>query len=188
MSITGELSADGRDLVLTRSFAATPAQVWQHLVDPARLETWYGTYAGDPASGVVQVTMTAEPGDAGAAPYTIHACEPERLLTVSSAMGEETWRLSLEIAPMGVGADGAGGEVGADAVGGEPGADAVGGGSRVALRHHDVPPAMVEHIGPGWEWYLDRFTGAVTGTRVPGMDVWDAEYMTLAPAYAALRG
>lgn len=175
MSITGELSADGRDLVLTRTLAATPAQVWQHLVDPALLETWYGTWTGDPTSGVVQVTMTAEPGDAAASPFTIHACEPERLLTVSSAMGEDTWKLSLEIAPAGDGA-------GADC------ADAAGGGSRVALRHHDVPPAMVEHIGPGWEWYLDRLAGALTGGRIPGMEVWDAEYMTLAPAYAALRG
>ena len=163
MSITGELTADGRDLVLARSLAVTPAQVWQHLVDPVLLETWYGTYSGDPASGVVQVTMTAEPGDASASPFTIHACEPERLLTVSSVMGEETWTLSLEIAEAGE-------------------------GCQVALRHHDVPPSMVEHIGPGWEWYLDRLAGALTGGRIPGMEVWDAEYMTLAPAYAALRG
>ena len=168
MSITGELTTDGRDLVLTREIAATPERVWQHLVDPSLLQTWYGTFTGDPADGVVQVTMTAEPGDTGAAPFTIHACESERLLTVSSAMGEDTWMLSLAITPAGEGEER--------------------GGSRIALRHHEVPPAMVEHIGPGWEWYLDRLAGALTGGRIPGMEVWDAEYMTLAPAYAALRG
>src|SRR5690606_8121715 len=87
MSITGELTADGRDLVLTRSLAVTPAQVWQHLMDTGLLETWYGSYAGVPSSGVVQLTMTAEPGVASASPFTIHACEPERLLSVCSAMG-----------------------------------------------------------------------------------------------------
>lgn len=162
MEITGALTADGTDLVLVRHVPAARAEVWRHLTESERLAAWFGTYTGDPASGTVQVTMTAEPGDDVASEYTIHACTPQELLTVSSAAGEGTWRLSLELA------------------------DGAGGGTRVALRHHDVPREMVENIGPGWEWYLDRLTGAVTGDDVPGMDVWDAQYMSLAPAYAQL--
>lgn len=164
MTITGTLDTAGRDLVLTRVVAAPAARIWEHVSRSELLATWYGTYTGDPASGSVQVTMTAEPGEASTSEYTIHACEPGRLLTVSSSMGEDTWTLSLELTP-----------------------DADG-GTQVALTHHDVPVEMVHDIGPGWEWYLDRLTGAVTGGRIPGMDVWDSEYMTLSGEYAALAG
>lgn len=167
MTITGTLDTAGHDLVLTRVVAAPAARIWEHVSRSALLATWYGTYTGDPASGVVQVTMTAEPGEASTSDYTIHACEPGRLLTVSSSMGEDTWRLSLELAA----ADGAGSE-----------------STRVALRHHDVPLEMLQHVGPGWEWYLDRLVGAVTGGAVPGMDVWDSDYMSLGAEYAALAG
>lgn len=169
MTITGTL--DGPDLVLRRTVPASRARIWRHLADSDRLAAWYGTYDGDPATGVVEVTMTAEPGEAVASSFAIHACEPEQLLTVSSSMGEQIWKLSVELEG---GSDGAGG--------------AAGDLTRLALRHHDVPADMVEHIGPGWEWYLDRLVGAVTCTSAPGMDVWDAQYMSLAPEYAALGG
>ncbi|MEE1650220.1 SRPBCC domain-containing protein [Brachybacterium sp. J144] len=174
MEITGALTADGTDLVLVRHVPAARAEIWRHLTESERLAAWFGTYTGDPASGTVQVTMTAEPGDAVASDYTIHACAPQELLTVSSAAGEGTWRLSLELEDAAGGADG------------DAPAGSAGGGTRVALRHHDVPREMVEHIGPGWEWYLDRLIGVATGGDVPGMDVWDAQYMSLAPAYAEL--
>lgn len=168
MAITGDLDADGQDLVLIRTIAASRDRIWAHLSTSALLETWFGTVEGDPGSGQVQVTMTAEPGEASAADYTIHACERGALLTVSSAMGADTWRLSVELAD----ADGA--EV------------PDGAGTVISLRHHAVPADMVQHIGPGWEWYLDRLTGAVTGGEIPGMDVWDSRYMTLSEEYARL--
>lgn len=164
MTITGALDATGRDLVLTRTVPVPAARIWEHASDSALLAAWFGTFTGDPATGAVEVTMTAEPGESVTAEYTIHACEPERLLTVSSAMGEDTWRLSLAMEP----ADGPA-------------------STRVSLRHHDVPHAMLAHVGPGWEWYLDRLVGAVTGGRIPGMDVWDEEYMSLSAQYAALE-
>ena len=164
MPLTGTLDAAGRDLVLTRTVPAPAGRIWEHLSRSELLATWFGTFTGDPSTGSVQVTMTAEPGEAVAAEYTIHTCERDRLLTVSSAMGEDTWTLSLELAPSGT--DGA--------------------STRVALRHHEAPLAMLEHVGPGWEFYLDRLTGAVTGGPIPGMDVWDSDYMTLAVEYAAL--
>lgn len=171
MTLTGALDATGRDLELTRTVPAPAHRIWEHLSRSSLLATWYGTFTGDPATGAVQVTMTAEPGEAVTAEYTIQACEPEHLLGVSSSMGEDTWRLSLELEAMaaGDGADGA--EV-----------------TRVVLRHHDVPREMLAYVGPGWEWYLDRLTGAVTGGEIPGMDVWDSRYMALSEDYAALAG
>lgn len=164
MTISGALDPTGRDLVLVRDIPASAAALWEHLTRSSLLSTWFGTFTGDPASGTVQVTMTAEPGEATATGYTLHACEPARLLTVSSSMGEDTWRLSVALDEA------------------EPGI------TQVALRHHEVPAAMLGAVGPGWEWYLDRLTGAVTGGDISGMDVWESRYMTLSEEYAALAG
>lgn len=161
MTISGTLDPTGRDLVLRRTVPVPASTLWAHLTRSSLLATWYGTYTGDPASGTVQVTMTAEPGEAAASPWTIHACEPERLLSVSSAMGEDTWRLSIELED-------------------QPAS------TQVLLRHHDVPAGMVGDIGPGWEWYLDRLHGAVTGGDLPGMEVWESRYMTMSKEYAAI--
>ena len=183
MTITGSLDPTGQDLILTRKIAAPAARIWEHLSRSELLATWFGTFTGDPASGTVMVTMTAEPGEAGASEYTIHACEPGRLLSVSSSMGEDTWRLSLELTS----APGDSADADGAAADGYDAADG-GGGTQVVLRHHDLPLEMLQYVGPGWEWYLDRLTGALTGGEIPGMDVWDSEYMSLGEAYAALTG
>jgi len=164
--LAGALTGEGRDLALTRTVPAPARRIWEHVSRSDLLATWYGTYTGNPATGSVEVTMTAEPGEASTSEYTIHACEPERRVTVSSSMGEDSWRLSLEL---GAAADGPG-------------------STQVVLRHHDVSREMLQHVGPGWEWYLDRLIGAVTGGDIPGMDVWDSHYMVLSEAYGALAG
>lgn len=164
--ITG--TREGSDLVLVRDLPASRAEVWAHLSDSAKLESWFGTFTGDPASGTVQVTGNAEPGDPTPAEYTIHECTPEEVLEVSSAFGEGSWRLRLELSAT-------------------PGADG-GDSTRLAFRHVDVPAAMIGDVGAGWEWYLDRLTGALTGEDVPGLDVWEPDYMPLAAAYAELQG
>ncbi|MGP9843977.1 SRPBCC domain-containing protein [Brachybacterium sp. 107] len=175
MAITGSLDRDGHDLVLTRSVLAPRARIWDHLTRSDLLATWFGTFAGDPTTGRVQVLMNAEPGEASASEYTIHACDAGELLTVSSSMGEGTWRLSVELDDA-VGAD-------EDHVAADAGTEPV---TQVRLRHHDVPIDMIQHVGPGWEWYLDRLVGTVTGGDIPGMEVWDTRYMSLSEDYAAL--
>lgn len=174
MAITGHLDRDGHDLVLVRDVPVPRPHIWEHLADPDLLATWFGTYTGDPSTGRIQLTMNAEPGEAAASEYTIHTCDEGELLTVSSAMGEGAWRLSVELA------DGVEKSRAAAADGQtEP-------VTRVRLRHHDVPRDMIQHVGPGWEWYLDRLVGAVTAGAIPGMDVWDSHYMSLSEDYAAL--
>lgn len=174
MAITGHLDRDRHDLVLVRDVPVPRPQIWEHLADPDLLATWFGTYTGDPSTGRIQLTMNAEPGEAAASEYTIHTCDEGELLTVSSAMGEGAWRLSVELA------DGVEKSRAAAADGQiEP-------VTWVRLRHHDVPRDMIQHVGPGWEWYLDRLVGAVTAGAIPGMDVWDSHYMSLSEDYAAL--
>lgn len=165
-SITGAL--DGADLVLTRELPAPRADVWSRLAESDGLATWFGTFTGDPASGTVQVTGTAEPGEAEPTEYTIHECTPEEALEVSSAFGEGAWRLRVELS---------------DA----PGADG-GDSTRLVFRHVDVPAAMLGDVGAGWEWYLDRLTAAVTGAQLPGLEVFESDYMPFAAGYAALQG
>ncbi|MGO2754874.1 MAG: SRPBCC domain-containing protein, partial [Brachybacterium alimentarium] len=97
MAITGFLDHDGHDLVLTRSVLAPRSLIWDHLTRSDLLDTWFGTFTGDPTTGRVLVTMTAEPGEDSASEYTIHACEPAELLTVSTSSGEGGWRLSVEL-------------------------------------------------------------------------------------------
>ena len=179
MAITGHLEADGRDLVLTRTVLAARNDIWAHLSRSDLLETWYGTYTGDPADGTVMVAMNAEPGEAAPAEYTIHTCEPGTLLTVSSAAEGGTWRLSFELAGSSEEPESADRPEGATSRRGIA-------STEISLRHHDVPADMVQFVGPGWEWYLDRLIGAVTESDVPGMDVWDEQYLSLAPEYAAL--
>lgn len=209
MAITGFLDHDGHDLVLTRSVLAPRSLIWDHLTRSDLLATWFGTFTGDPTTGRVLVTMTAEPGEDSASEYTIHACEPAELLTVSTSPQAGGWRLSVELVDaLGSGtadaarvagavtangsADAAGathvaGAADAAGVADEPGpSDPSEPVTRVRLRHHDVPTEMIRHVGPGWEWYLDRLVGVVTGGEVPGMDVWDSRYMTLGDDYAAL--
>lgn len=44
------------------------------------------------------------------------------------------------------------------------------GGTRVVLRHHDLPDdEQIQHHGKGWRMYLDRLAVRVTGGD-PGLD------------------
>lgn len=113
MPITASLDENGRDLVLIRIVPAARDLLWDDVSSPELLASWFGTYTGDPTSGSVLLTMNAESGDVPAETFTIHACEPRELLTVSSGMGEQTWRLTLTLADAAV--HRAGDSTGADA-------------------------------------------------------------------------
>jgi hypothetical protein len=52
--------------------------------------------------------------------------------------------------------------------------DVDGEGCFVAIRHVDVDPAMVGEVGPGWEYYADRWLAASTGGDPTAVDF--AEY------------
>ena len=81
---------DERDpswVVFSRTFRAPVEDVWAAVTEPDRLERWIGTWEGDPASGQVQFTMTAEGEGAQPAVNQIEECRPPYLLPVSVTEG-----------------------------------------------------------------------------------------------------
>lgn len=162
---TGSLARidEGDALLLTRTFDATPEDVWAAITEPARLARWIGTWTGNPADGHVAFSMTAE-GDDGSAPmrYDIERCEPPRTLAISSRTDFGNWHLVLVVRPAAAG---------------------------TALDFHHVidDPAGLENIGPGWEYYLDRLVAAETGGD-PETIAWDDYYPAQAAFYADLAG
>ncbi|MWB98527.1 SRPBCC domain-containing protein [Agromyces seonyuensis] len=143
----------GVELRIERRIEASIELVWANLVEPARLERWIGTWEGDPGSGSVRFAMTAEGADAPWADTRIHACEAPHLLDLETAVGDDSWRLRVEL-------------LGADGV--------------TLLRFaqaaaHDLGVDLAS-VGPGWEYYLDRLVAAATGGD-PASIVFEPDYL-----------
>ncbi|MCW2615960.1 MAG: hypothetical protein JWN08_2954 [Frankiales bacterium] len=154
---TGSVLQDEQGLVLVfdRVLDAGAADVWAALTEPARVARWFGTVTGDPATGEVEVRMTAEGADA-AEPVQLVECRPASLLVVDLPSPDGTWRVSVALERR---------------------------GARTELRFEQrlAEPYDATSIGPGWQYYLDRLMAVVAGEPVPeGFD----EYLLLADAYA----
>ncbi|CAN5774623.1 hypothetical protein BH10ACT1_BH10ACT1_22200 [soil metagenome] len=145
----------GRELALTRTFAASAEEVWASVTEPERLARWYGTYEGEPGPGkVVQLTMTAEAG-APCSPALILECEPPRLLALRLGDSDPGWRVTITIEPRGDTAE----------------------LIFVHVIDDGVDPA---DVGPGWEYYLDRLAAAEQGR--PQAE-WDDTYLVMSDHY-----
>jgi uncharacterized protein YndB with AHSA1/START domain len=159
---TGRIEHDGerRTLVITRAFRAPIEDVWAAVTEPERLERWIGTWTGDPESGHVMFAMTAEAADAPADDMEIRECDPPRRLALTSQVGDERWQLEVDLAEL----------------------DGV---TTVTFRQPGIDPAGAENIGPGWEYYLDRWVSAVSGGDVGSHDFERDYYPTMAAHYTA---
>ncbi|NLA34116.1 MAG: hypothetical protein GX868_00320 [Actinobacteria bacterium] len=162
MQANGTLE-NGTDLVLRRLLAQSPSEVWHAIADSDGLGRWFGTYTGDPASGVVQVSMNAEPGadDAEPTEYEIIECVPAAFLMVRSTTEVGTWTLSLRLVELAE-------------------------GTQISLRHHDIDVEVIGEVGAGWEWYLDRLVAAITGAVAPGLEDFEPTYFPAADHYRSL--
>lgn len=136
-------------LLLTRDFRAPIEDVWAAVTEPARLQRWIGTFAGDPASGRVSFSMTAE-GEAPAQDVHIVECDPPRLLVVTFESAERPWRLELSLTE-------------------------ARGITRLTFAQPGIDPVEAESVGPGWEFYLDRLVAAENGGDVAAID-FDRDY------------
>lgn len=150
---TGRLGHTGGDdvLLFTRTFEAPATQVWAALTEPDRLARWFGTWTGDPADGHVTFTMNAEGDQASSSRYDIDACEPPRHLAVTSTSDHGTSRRSVDLTE-------------------------AGGVTTLVWTEVIRDPAMLEYIGPGWDFYLDRLVAAETGGDVGAID-FDTDYL-----------
>ena len=153
---------DGTDYVVyTRQFRAPIETVWAAVTEPARLERWIGTWTGDPGEGEISFSMTTEGDDVQPEIYRIDRCEPPRRLhTRSTVPGNDfVWRLELDLAE----------------------SDGVTTLTFAQVMHD---PEVVESVGPGWDYYLDRLVAAEGGRDV-GTVVWDDYYPAMADHYRA---
>jgi uncharacterized protein YndB with AHSA1/START domain len=137
-------------VVFEREFRAPIDDVWAAVTEPDRLERWFGTWSGDPASGSVEVRMNAEGEDVSGSRYDIVRCEPPRHLAVRVPYGDGAWDLRLDLR--------ADAEV-----------------TVLALTQVFDDLKGLENIGPGWDWYLDRLVAAETGGDVSALD-FDRDY------------
>ncbi|AZK97822.1 MULTISPECIES: SRPBCC family protein [Streptomyces] len=144
---TGRLTptADGHDLVLTRTFRAPIDDVWAGVTEPERTARWFGPWEGDAAVGrTVKVRLAFEES----APWCdvhIDACEPPRRLAVSLSDEAGDWHIELRLT-------------------------ASGGTTELQLIHHLKAPTGIGEIGPGWEYYLDLLRASLDGTARPDFD------------------
>lgn len=165
MEPTGTNPDGGPNLFLARWVSIDRTEVWRSLTDSDQLDRWFGTWTGDPSSGTVMVTMTAEAEPTSPSAFTIEHCAPPKGLTVSSRAEGDLWRIQVTL-------------VSTD----HPR------GTRIELRHLDVNPELLAFIGPGWEWYLDRWVAVLLGTARPSLQDFDSEYLPLGDAYRRIGG
>lgn len=148
-------------VVYTRTFKASVEDVWAAVTEPERMARWIGTWRGDPPSGSVQFIMTAEGEDVPAATYWIDACHPPTRLNTHSVDEDGTeWRLELDL-------------------------DETGGVTTLTFAQAVTDPATVEHVGPGWDFYLDRLSVALEGGDVGELD-WTDYYPANSAHYREL--
>lgn len=149
-------AADGRILVLERSFRAPIADVWASVTEPERTARWFGSWQGEPGTGRdIKVQMAFEDGQPWCDGH-IDSCEPPRRFGVTMVDDYGSWRLELQLTEDD-------------------------GHTHLTFRQHLTPDAPVAQVGPGWEYYLDALGAARTGADRPDF----ADYYPAMEAYYA---
>ncbi len=155
---TGRLfpTADGNDLVVSRTFRAPIEDVWASVTESERTARWFGRWEGDAAPGrMIKVQMGLE----DQAPWLekrIDACDPPRRLALSDESGNRRIELLLSHTD---------------------------GLTELRLVHHLDPTDGIGEMGPGWEYYLDMLVAARDGLPTPSFDDY---YPAMKPYYDSL--
>lgn len=145
-------------IVFERRFRAPIDAVWAAVTEPDRLARWIGRYTGDPTTGTVSFTMSAEGDDVAAEDITITECEPPRHLAVVMPGPEGApWSLTVDLV--------------------EQAGETV---LRFAQAMDD--PDLASSVGPGWDYYLDRLAAAVSQADVEAIS-FDDYYPAFAEHY-----
>lgn len=153
---------DGQSvMVLTRTFRASIEDVWAAVTEPDRMARWIGTWNGDPATGSVLFRMTAEGSGAAEQAWDIMVCEPPRTLMVCTADDSGVWDLGLYL-------------------------EEQAGITTLEFIHVIHDPSVLEMVGPGWEYYLDRLVAAEAGRDLATIDFERDYYPALSGHYAGI--
>ena len=135
-------TAEGRDLVIVRTFRAPIEDVWASITESERTARWWGSWTGDPGPGrTIMVTLTFEPG-AKPTPMMIETCEPPEHLAVRSMSDYGDFRLEAQLSE----------------------SDGV---TELRFIHHLDDAMNVGDFGPGWEFYLDNLVASRSGGALP---------------------
>ncbi|MGW5919028.1 SRPBCC family protein [Nocardia fluminea] len=151
----------GADLVLTRTYRAPIEDVWASLTEPDRTARWYGTWKGEAGPDrMISVQMAFEEGR----PWTdmrVGACEPPHRLQISAVDDESSWHLEVRLSESS-------------------------GTTELHFTHHLTGAneiALITEVGPAWEYYLDNFSAARTGSPQPDFNDY---YHSMKTHYEAL--
>lgn len=144
----------GYDIVIERSFAAPIDDVWASVTESDRTALWYGPWSGSAEVGAeIAVTMAFEEGKPTSG-MTIAACSAPHQLRLTSATDFGFIDVEIRLAE-------------------DDGHTAL-----TFIQHLD-DPAMAEHMGPGWEYYIDNLVAARAGEPLPVFE----EYLTQCEHY-----
>ncbi|HEX6588637.1 MAG TPA: SRPBCC family protein [Longimicrobiales bacterium] len=139
-------TAQGRDIVLTRTFRAPIEDVWASVTESERTARWFGPWEGRGAPGeTIRYWMAFEqqPEEGPAwSEMTIDACDAPRLLELSAATDYGSWSFTLELEER----------------------DGV---TELRFTHHVDATLDVGSFGPGWEYYLDNLVASRDGAARP---------------------
>ncbi|MET8526903.1 SRPBCC family protein [Micromonospora sp. NPDC005172] len=138
-------TATGHDLVLTRTFRASAADVWASLTESERTARWFGPWEGDAGPGrTIRVQMAYEEQQPWC-DVRVEECEPPRRLSVSMVDGSSNWLLEFALTES---------------------------AGVTELRFTQQLGSLdgVAEVGAGWEYYLDMLVASRDGTPRPEFD------------------
>ncbi|WP_227497368.1 SRPBCC domain-containing protein [Planctomonas psychrotolerans] len=130
-----ENTPDGPVLALDRRFVAAPDDVWTSLTHPDWTARWAGRWSGDPASGSIEMSWTAEDGAPTETVRVLECAPPTRLAVITGSEDAGLWRVTVNLTE----------EAGT---------------TTLTLRHLLRNGVMPSTVGAGWEFYLDRLEAA----------------------------
>ena len=156
---SGYLAPSGA-VVFPRRLPLSREEAWAAVTDPARTARWIGSWSGDPASGTVEMTMSAEEGSP-AETVGVLRCEAPNLVVVR--IGPDGWVVTVRI-------EGDDDEV------------------TISLEQDIADADAASGIGPGWDFYLDRLVEAEAGRDPEALRFSPDYHPALADHYRALLG
>lgn len=147
-------TADGLDLVVTRTLPGSLADAWASITEPDRTARWMGRWEGEAGPGKTVRMQLGFEDDSPWADVKIIACEAPHRLHVEMLGADSPWGLAFELS-------------------------AAGDNTALRFTQYKINPAEVSGVAPGWEWYLDQLVATMAGAELPNF----SDYVPAQSAY-----